>query len=762
MKRLFRYTLSILLGLLLCTVLPEQAYAIGGNVTDTITWDLDTATGVLTITGTGAMPDYSGPSEMPWRPNYSKVTSIVIGEGITAVGTNNFIYNMPVERISLPSTLKSIGENGFYSCKYVTSITIPAKLTSIGKNAFYIPALTEILVEEGNTAFTSRDGVLFKYDTTLFQYPRARTGEAYVIPSGVTKIGDGAFSGCIDLQSVTIPASVETIGAGAFSACSNLSEITMLRAGRTTFYDSNPFYGCASSFTLHAYDKGGYQIWQTTKMGTLTDHATENRYTFSSLGVTGGTMSNGITWLIKNNVLTITGTGAVTSNPWRSCLGYAKTITVGEGITSLPDYAFEDSDVTTVSLPGTLETLGSGAFRQCDELARITLPDSVTEIGQYCFDYCTALTYVKLSSSLTEIPDFAFRYCSNLTSVTIPESVRGIGRYAFSQSGLTEVEPGGGVTSIGDYAFNSCPKLTSVTLPASLTALGDYVFVGCDVLTAITINGGTAYKTTNGVLFSGDGTRVICYPGGKTETAYQIPDTVTTIVSCAFYNGYLTTILVPAGVNCLESAAFYGTNRLAMLCYNGSEEDWNEVSVGSNAVGSSVKIHYSFRCPTAGSTVVNAVSATCEAGGYTGDTLCAGCGIELAKGKSTGAVGHSWSAWSVLAAPTYLEKGSEKRTCGRCPDAETREVSATGQTAVNGITLICRDGTVTAGNLPGGVTVILAMYNGECMVDVCVFQNQYDAGETTFAVNGTADRIKVIFVAEGYRPIGTYRSITIE
>ena len=139
-------------------------------------------------------------------------------------------------------------------------------------------------------------------------------------------------------------------------------------------------------------------------------------------------------------------------------------------------------------------------------------------------------------SPVTTIGSSAFSGCTSLTSVEIPSSV----------------------TSIGSYAFDGCTSLTSVTIPSSVTTIGNDAFRGCTSLESITVDeNNTAYKSIDGVLYNKDGTILICYPAGKKDTSFTIPNSVTSIGNYAFYGcTSLTSVEIPSSVTSIESWAF--------------------------------------------------------------------------------------------------------------------------------------------------------------------------------------------------------------
>ena len=109
-----------------------------------------------------------------------------------------------------------------------------------------------------------------------------------------------------------------------------------------------------------------------------------------------------------------------------------------------------------------IETASNTLIRGCN-LTSISIPDYVTSIGDRAFTNCTGLTSVTIPNSVTSIGIFAFANCTGLTSVTIPNSVTSIGSYAFSVcTGLTSVTIGSSVANIGDKAFRYCTALVKI------------------------------------------------------------------------------------------------------------------------------------------------------------------------------------------------------------------------------------------------------------------------------------------------------------
>ena len=237
---------------------------------------------------------------------------------------------------------------------------------------------------------------------------------------------------------------------------------------------------------------------------------------------------------------------------------YSKDMT---SIIRFPEGLTADSFV----LPGTVKFISPYAFFSCQNLMSVTLPESVTEIGDWSFNGCRNLVSVNIPSRVTRIGHGAFIGCK-FTSISIPNSVTTIAGWAFASCPLTSIDIPESVTKIGEYAFSLCP-LTSVKLSKSVTSLGNTLFFLCSSLKEIQVDAANpAYTSVDGVLFDKNITTLLCYPEGKTDSQYSVPNTVTTISDSTFYKcEKINNITFSESLKSIGNYAFVGCTRIRTL-----------------------------------------------------------------------------------------------------------------------------------------------------------------------------------------------------
>lgn len=282
---------------------------------------------------------------------FGKYTYVVVDDMATIIDVKTDISG----EVVIPSSIEGypvtgIDERSFDKCDQIVTLKIPAAVTYIGDTAFErCTSLTKFIVGFGNTAFCTRDGVLFSKDTTtLVCYPPNKQDKVFAIPDGVEEVDTMAFAYVPHLEQITVADSVKSVGDQAFYQCSGLKQITF-GTGLTKI--------------------GEEAFAQCTALTSFT---------------------------IPNSVKRL-GMAA-----FSECSNLSK-VTVGRGLNRITDTLFlKCTALKTVELPDNVTAISGSAFSGCSALESITIPKNVTEIGSYAFYRCEALKTVLYTGSEAE------------------------------------------------------------------------------------------------------------------------------------------------------------------------------------------------------------------------------------------------------------------------------------------------------------------------------------------------------------------------
>ncbi|MBR5429929.1 MAG: leucine-rich repeat protein, partial [Firmicutes bacterium] len=184
-----------------------------GAAGDNVTWVL-TIDGLLSISGTGDMQDFSDPDYSPWYKHREIITSAVIGDGVTNIGASAFNGCSSLTGVTIPDSVTRIRNQSFYGCSGLTSVTIPDSVTNINAWAFdSCTGLEEIVLPSSITVLSQ---CAFQSCTSL---------TSVTIPNGVTTVDYWCFNGCTSLTSISMPGSVVKVNDGAFLGCTSLTTV---------------------------------------------------------------------------------------------------------------------------------------------------------------------------------------------------------------------------------------------------------------------------------------------------------------------------------------------------------------------------------------------------------------------------------------------------------------------------------------------------------------------------------------------------------
>ncbi len=521
------------------------------------------------------------------------ILSLEIPDGVTNIGNHAFDYCIALKSITIPESVKSIGNAAFQYCQRLKNITLPSGITTIGSSMFRnCEVLESIEIPAGVTSIGSYAfGDCYELSEIVLPktLPEISAGMFYNcdditelrIPDGVTSIGSSAFSGCLDLRSITIPGSVKLIDEEAFVSCESLKDVYYIGTENQwdeiqiyTFYN-DPLFNA----TIHYVDTG--------------------------------TCGDNLTWtLYESGLLEITGTGemftyiSADAYPWYTHRSKITSVTISDGITSISDFAFTGySKISAVSIGNDVAKIGRSAFAYGSAITGLIIPDKVADIDDRAFYGCSSLKELTIPvSAKIYNSSYVFGNCTNIEKIiltkgngtmvdygTITTAPSDIVNYQYtpwyaSRSNLKELVIEEGVCAISSYTFSGCSGLENIILPDSITSIGENAFYGCNGLKNITlpdsitsIGENAFYYCTalENTYYNGD---IADWCKINFTDAYSTP--MYYADNLYFDDELVTQVIIPTTVTTISDYAFYGCNGITAVYYEGSAEQWMNVSIG--------------------------------------------------------------------------------------------------------------------------------------------------------------------------------------
>lgn len=402
------------------------------------------------------------------------------------------------------TSLRAIGAYAF-AYTALREVTIPATVQQIGENAFLgCNAIETFTVASANTAYAAFDGCLYSKDlTTLYLVPATKTSISF--SSQLKTVKANAFYKSL-ARVVVLPSTVTAIEHGAFSGVVGLEELTVPFIGGTRGDDSCDYmiyiFGGTVAKTLQSDGSYEYRTAATSTTPTSLKKLTVSE-PITAIG--------DFAFAYLTNVTEFHWTGDVTS---------------------IDDYAFCQTGLTELQVPNTVTRIGDYAFAAMSDLVSAVIPGSVgANLGSFLFSECSALETVVFEEGVKRIPAHAFylqgsknsetnitSYYSALDTVTLPTTLESIGEGAFAYAGtryvgdigstygnLKFILPAASKLRVIEKRAFYCASVKSLALPACFEEVGELAFFGCLNLTDITFGtraDGSALQKFGGACFA--------------------------------------------------------------------------------------------------------------------------------------------------------------------------------------------------------------------------------------------------------------------
>lgn len=645
-KRVLSVFLSVVLclisvfGIFSTSVLAASSGSCGATGSS-VRYEYNSDTKTLTITGTGAIKDFSdiqiASGKVPWSDYRGECTSVVIGEGVTRIGNRSF-YNMTaMQSISLPSTLTEIGEYAFSGSTSLTDCKLPANLKEIEIYAFQnCTSLEDVVFPEGLT--TIRAFAYYGSGIKSVDFPDSLTslGKQVIIFSD-TEVGS-VFYNCKNLESVTFGSGLTATGRNNFSGCSSLKELDL--GSSITTVSSSSFLGTFITTLVLPENVTSVETLAFSSIGTLSHVYVYNSQCAFNVIADSDPFSG------SQQSVVFHGHSQSTAQTYAQKHGYE--------FVSIDDCAHSNM-YEDITLEPTCTEEGSKNI-VCSDCGAIVRTESIAALGH---DFVTNLTEDK-----TEEDGHVYDYqtCSRCgeenTVYTHNEWVEGC--YTVNYT----ITP---TCTTGGLATKTCTVCGQKSLPEIVPAKGHNIENYTEqVLPTCTEDGRTTGKCTE----CGETVTVTVPALGHNET---LVSTSTDEDGGHTYNIYRCETCGQERQKCVHNEWIEGSYTETVVS-----------QATCTTMGSVEK-----KCTVCGKTETTNImptgherddgvvtkEPTCTETGTTTYT-CIKCGNEL--NVPILALGHDYSVDNVLQEPTCTQSGTGQKKCSRCDSFTTYEIPALG------------------------------------------------------------------------------------
>ncbi|MBQ3604592.1 MAG: leucine-rich repeat protein [Clostridia bacterium] len=388
-----------------------------------LTWAVDTETGVLTISGEGAMTDYSAASETPWYSYAGLIKSVVIEEGVTTVADYAF-KGTALTEVVLPYNLAEVSSSAFGDCYSLTTVTFTGTQEEWDALDVQFPDSTPEVICAGKSGTTGSNAT-WRFNGVTGEFTVSGTGTmtyyttsnpapwtdfrdeivTVTIEEGVKNVSSQSFYRCTSLKNVNLPDTVTTIGGCAFEKTSIESIVI---PDSVTHIDNAAFRGCKLlenvklSANLRTIELFAFDDCESLTSLTIPASVTSIVCSFKSCSsLTEIIVEEGNTNYVSDEygVLYTASFAALKSYPVASV---RESYTVNEATETIAKNAFSyNENLKTVILPEGVEKIQGDAFYSCKMLETVVIPTTVTTIGTEtdAFGDCTSLKNVTYNGS---------------------------------------------------------------------------------------------------------------------------------------------------------------------------------------------------------------------------------------------------------------------------------------------------------------------------------------------------------------------------